>query len=51
MDNETRKPQPDIMPPLPDTMPGPDLPEIPPDKNAPEKQAPTRDGGQGPLTV
>jgi hypothetical protein len=39
---EPKQPQPDVMPPEPDVKPGPDLPEIPQDKNAPQKQVPLK---------
>jgi hypothetical protein len=44
MDNEPKRQEPDIMPPVPMVEPRPDLPEIPPDKDVPEKKAPTKGG-------
>jgi hypothetical protein len=44
MDNEPKRQEPDIMPPVPIGEPGPDFPEIPPDKDAPEKKTPTTGG-------
>jgi hypothetical protein len=40
MATEPKKQEPDIMPPIPDVEPGRDLPEIPQDKDMPEKKAP-----------
>jgi hypothetical protein len=42
MDNESKQPKPEIMPPLPNTEPRRGKPEIPPDEDAPERQQPTR---------
>jgi hypothetical protein len=44
MDNEPIRPQPEIMPPVPSTEPQRQTPEIPPDKDAPEKNSPIRGG-------
>jgi hypothetical protein len=42
MDSEPKQPKPEIMPPVPQTEPRRETPEIPPDKNAPERQQPTQ---------
>jgi hypothetical protein len=42
MATEPKQPQPDIIPPVPSVAPGTDLPEIPQDKDAPEKQSPEK---------
>lgn len=42
MNNEPKKPEPEIMPPVPNRAPERTVPEIPPDKDAPEKETPTR---------
>jgi hypothetical protein len=44
MDNQPKPSQPEIMPPVPKVESGRGLPEIPPDKDAPEKTGPTRGG-------
>ncbi len=44
MDNEPKRPQPEIMPPVPNVQPEREVPEIPPDKDAPEKNSPERGG-------
>jgi hypothetical protein len=41
MDNEPKQPKPEILPPLPNTEPA-GTPEIPWDKDVPERQQPTR---------
>jgi hypothetical protein len=42
MDNERKKPEPEIMPPLPNEEPVRTPPEIPSDKDAPQKETPLR---------
>jgi hypothetical protein len=42
MDDEPTKLEPEIMPPAPKTKPGRSVAEIPPDKDAPEKNGPIR---------
>jgi hypothetical protein len=42
MDNEPKRPEPEIMPPVPVKEPERTPPEIPPDKDTPERQSPTR---------
>jgi len=42
MNNEPKKPEPEIMPPLPNEAPVRTPPEIPPDTEAPQKEAPLR---------
>ena len=42
MENEPNIKEPEIMPPVPKGEPERIVPEIPPDKNAPEKKTPTR---------
>jgi hypothetical protein len=42
MDNEPKRQEPEIMPPVPKTEPQRIQPEIPPDKDAPEKNSPTK---------
>jgi hypothetical protein len=44
MDDEPKRPEPEIMPSGPNVAPERSVPEIPPDKDAPEKKGPTRDG-------
>jgi hypothetical protein len=40
--DEPKRQQPEIMPPVPKTEPQRGVPEIPPDKDAPEKSSPTK---------
>jgi hypothetical protein len=42
MDNEPKRVEPEITPPVPETEPGRSVPEIPPDKDALEKNGPLR---------
>jgi hypothetical protein len=42
MDGEPKKQEPEIMPPVPEVEPGRNMPEIPPDKDAPDKKSPIR---------
>ena len=42
MDNEPKRPAPEIMPPVPKTEPQRSEPEIPADKDAPVKDSPTK---------
>jgi hypothetical protein len=42
MDDNPKKQEPEIMPPVPQVEPERGVPEIPPDKDAPEKEAPTK---------
>jgi hypothetical protein len=42
MADEPKKQEPEIMPPVPQEEPQRNVPEIPPDKDAPEKEAPIR---------
>jgi hypothetical protein len=42
MDNEPKRQQPEIMPPVPQEAPTRAVPEIPADKDAPEKISPVR---------
>jgi hypothetical protein len=42
MADDTKRPQPEIMPPVPNVKPAPVPPEIPPDKDAPEKNTPVQ---------
>jgi hypothetical protein len=44
MDDEPKQPKPEIMPPVPETgpQPGRAVPEIPPDKDAPERKTPVK---------
>lgn len=42
MSDEPKKPEPEIRPPLPNETPQPSQPEIPPDKDAPQKDSPIR---------
>jgi hypothetical protein len=42
MDDEPKRVEPEIIPPVPETEPGRSAPEIPPDKDAPEKNGPIR---------
>jgi len=44
MDDEPKKQEPEIMPPVPKVAPGRNAPEIPPDKDAPEKNVPIQGG-------
>jgi hypothetical protein len=44
MDNEPKRQEPEIMPPVPEVEPERSIPEIPPDKDAPEKQSPVKGG-------
>jgi hypothetical protein len=44
MDNEPKRQEPEIMPPAPIEEPQRGLPEIPSDKDAPEKKGPIRGG-------
>jgi len=39
--DERKRPEPEIVPPVPKTEPRRDSVEVPPDKDAPEKQSPT----------
>jgi hypothetical protein len=43
MDNEPRRQDPEIMPPVPNVVPERSTPEIPADKDAPEKKGPVQD--------
>jgi hypothetical protein len=43
MDNDPKRQEPEIMPPVPDVVPERSVPEIPPDKDAPEKKGPIQD--------
>jgi hypothetical protein len=45
MDEEPKRQEPDILPPVPQVEPGRSMPEIPPDKGVPEKSVPTQGGG------
>jgi hypothetical protein len=42
MDSEPKRPEPEIMPPVPNTEPRRSEPEIPADKDAPERESPTK---------
>jgi hypothetical protein len=42
MDNDPKQPEPDIMPPHPKEEPDRVRPEIPPDKDVPQKETPLR---------
>jgi len=42
MDNEPKRPEPEIMPPGPNTVPQRSEPEIPADKDTPEKNSPAK---------
>jgi hypothetical protein len=42
MDDKPRRQEPEIMPLRPDVEPQRGVPEIPPDKDVPEKQSPTQ---------
>jgi hypothetical protein len=44
MDGEPKRQEPEIMPPVPNTVPGRSVPEISPDKDAPERKGPTQGG-------
>jgi hypothetical protein len=44
MDDEPKRREPEIVPPVPNVVPERNVPEIPPDKDAPEKKGPVRDG-------
>jgi hypothetical protein len=44
MDDDRNRPQPEIMPPAPKEQPERIPPEIPPDKDAPQKESPIRAG-------
>jgi hypothetical protein len=44
MDGELKRQEPEIMPPVPNMVPGRSVPEITPDKDAPEKKGPTQGG-------
>ena len=44
MGNESKRQEPEIMPPVPEVEPKRSIPEIPPDKDAPEKQSPVKGG-------
>jgi hypothetical protein len=44
MDGGPKRQEPEIMPPVPNMVPGRSVPEIPPDKDAPEKKGPTQGG-------
>jgi hypothetical protein len=41
-DDGSRQPEPEIMPPVPKAQPQRSTPEIPADKDAPEKESPTQ---------
>lgn len=43
MNDEPKRQEPEIMPPVPEVEPERRAPEIPPDKDAPDKNAPTRE--------
>jgi hypothetical protein len=43
-DNEPKRPEPEIMPPVPNTEPQRSQPEIPADKDAPAKDSPAKGG-------
>jgi hypothetical protein len=43
MDDEPKRQEPEIKPPAPEVVPERKGPEIPPDKDAPQKEAPTRE--------
>jgi hypothetical protein len=45
MSDEPKRPEPEIKPPLPNENPQPSLPEIPADKDAPQKDSPVRADG------
>jgi hypothetical protein len=45
MNDEPKKQEPEIMPPVPEVEPERNVPEIPPDKDAPEKKGPVRAHG------
>jgi hypothetical protein len=45
MNDEPKKQEPEIMPPVPEVEPERNVPEIPPDKDAPEKKGPTQAEG------
>jgi hypothetical protein len=45
MNGEPKKQEPEIMPPAPVVEPVRNVPEIPPDKDAPEKKGPVKSGG------
>jgi hypothetical protein len=38
MNSEPKRQEPEIVPPVPNMVPGRSMPEIPPDKDAPQKQ-------------
>jgi hypothetical protein len=42
MNDEPKKQEPEIMPPVPVVEPERNIPEVPPDKDAPEKKGPTQ---------
>jgi hypothetical protein len=42
MNDEPKRPEPEIRPPMPNENPQPSLPEIPADKDAPQKDSPVR---------
>ena len=42
MNGELKKQEPEIMPPVPVVEPERNIPEVPPDKDAPEKKGPTK---------
>ena len=42
MDDEPKRQEPEIMPPVPNMVPGPGVPEIPPDKDAPQRKDPSK---------
>jgi len=44
MGNEPKRQEPEIMPPVTEVEPERRIPEIPPDKDAPEKQSPVKGG-------
>jgi hypothetical protein len=45
MDQEPKRQEPEILPPVPQAEPGRSMPEIPPDKDVPEKSVPTQGEG------
>lgn len=44
MDGEPKRQEPEIMPPVPEVAPGRRAPEIPPNKDTPEKNVPIQGG-------
>ena len=45
MDEEPKRQEPEILPPVPQVEPGRSTPEIPPDRDVPEKNVPIRAEG------